>query len=124
MAAIDPEAVDQLNDLKAVNGLLTSSLESDLVLLQAKYKATADELEQKSSHLVEKILANDKLTTINDEQGPTDETGQISSGNKMVKQTLETLKEVHTAATSISLLKQIGFWISLPRSFVQLTKFS
>ena len=119
MAAIDKDAIDQLNDLKAVNDLITSSLESDLVLLQAKHKSTAEELEQKSSHLVATILANNKFlngdTTLKDTQGPDDEE---------TRKTLEILKEVHTATTPTSLLKMLEILIFLPGSFVQFLNFS
>ena len=113
-----------------VNQLLTSSLESDLILVQAKYRSATDELEQKSSHLVATILANNKLATLKDQQGTNDDGTEnvhpqsTTEEEKKVQKTLETLKEVYTVTTQTSLLKNIGVWVSLPRSFVHLTTFS
>jgi protein HOOK3 len=61
VAAVDREEIDALDDLKATNQIITSSLQNDLLLLQSKHKNLTTDYEQQKSHLVDALLAKDKL---------------------------------------------------------------
>jgi hypothetical protein len=61
VAAVDREEIDALDDLKATNQIITSSLQNDLLLLQSKHKNITTDFEQQKSHLVDALLAKDKL---------------------------------------------------------------
>ena len=61
VAAVDREEIDALDDLKATNQIITLSLQNDLLLLQSKHKNLTTDYEQQKSHLVDALLAKDKL---------------------------------------------------------------
>ena len=61
VAAVDRDEIDALEDLKATNQIITSSLQNDLVLLQGKFKNLTTDYDQQKSHLVDALLAKDKL---------------------------------------------------------------
>ncbi|EHK98850.1 hypothetical protein M7I_5360 [Glarea lozoyensis 74030] len=62
VAAVAQDDIDALEELKATHELVTSSFESDIVLLQSRNKNLATDHEQTQSHLVDALLAKDKLS--------------------------------------------------------------
>jgi hypothetical protein len=61
VAAVDRDEIEALEGLKATNQIITSSLQNDLLLLQGKFKNLTTDYEQQKSHLVDALLAKDKL---------------------------------------------------------------
>jgi hypothetical protein len=100
VAVINQEELGRLEDLKKTNVLITSSLEKDLAHLQDKHKAATIEIEHKKAHLMDTILANNKLlneiTTLKDTTLPQQrDVAQKSSEEQATNQeALESLKEV------------------------------
>ena len=89
MAAVDRDEIDALEDLKATNQIITSSLQNDLVLLQGKFKNLTTDYEQQKSHLVDALLAKDKLR----QELATLREGKDAAGEEN-NAGLQTLKEV------------------------------
>lgn len=61
MAAIDQEEMDALEELKATNQIITSSFQTDLLMLQSKHKALTTDFEQQKSQLIDALLSKDRL---------------------------------------------------------------
>lgn len=89
VAAVDRDEIDALEDLKATNQIITSSLQNDLVLLQGKFKNLTTDYEQQKSHLVDALLAKDKLR----QELATLREGKDAAGEEN-NAGLQTLKEV------------------------------
>jgi protein HOOK3 len=62
LSAVEQNEIDALEDLKATNELVTSSLQSELTLLQNKFRNLTTDHEQKQSHLIDALLAKDRLS--------------------------------------------------------------
>lgn len=88
VAALDQTDVDQLAELKEAHGLITTSLENNLRLLQDKHTAVSIDLGQKTAHLEETILTNHNLSN-KIEGGSADDT---QDDNK--KRVVELLQQV------------------------------
>jgi hypothetical protein len=89
VAAVDRDEIDALEDLKSTNQIITSSLQNDLVLLQSKFKNITTDHEQQKSHLVDALLAKDKLR----QELATLKEGKDSAGDEN-NTALQALKEV------------------------------
>ncbi|KAF4629634.1 hypothetical protein G7Y89_g8512 [Cudoniella acicularis] len=61
LSAIDQEEMVALENLKATNESITTSLQSDLLSLQAKLKNSTIDYEQQRTHLVKVLLEKDEL---------------------------------------------------------------
>lgn len=61
VTAVDQDDIEALDALKAANQITTSSLQDELLLLQAQVKNYRTDYEQQKSHLVDALLAKDKL---------------------------------------------------------------
>jgi protein HOOK3 len=107
--AVDQEDLDALEELKATHELITSSLQSDLTLLQNKYKNLITDHDQKQSHLVDALLAKDKLSQ---------QLAAVSSNNVDEKLVVkEPVPEQPTEVSSLtnfpmvqSLARPVSFW--------------
>ncbi|RDL38415.1 uncharacterized protein BP5553_02755 [Venustampulla echinocandica] len=62
LSAIDQGEIDGLEELKTANELITSSLQNDLLLCQSKMRNLSTDFEQQKSHLLDALLAKDRLT--------------------------------------------------------------
>ena len=61
VAAIEREEIDALEDLKAVNKIITSSLQNDLLTLQSKHKNLTTDFELQQKQLYEAIISKDRV---------------------------------------------------------------
>jgi protein HOOK3 len=59
--ALTAEEIESLDILKRANQSITSSLQNDLLLLQSKHKSLEIDLQQQQNHLVQALLATNKL---------------------------------------------------------------
>lgn len=97
VSAIGRDEIEALDDLKATNQIITSSLQKELLLLRAKAKNLTTDYEQQKSHLVDALLAKDKLRQ---ELAAMNE-GKDSAGEE-TNVALQSLKEVsHTIGSPL-----------------------
>ena len=123
VAAVDRDEIDALEDLKSTNQIITSSLQNDLLLLQSRFKNITTDHEQQKSHLVDALLAKDKLR----QELATLKEGKDSAGDEN-NTALQALKEVsyetdypdeafpHTQHLSPHLSFDVSFDLGSPRA--------
>ncbi|KAH8803235.1 hypothetical protein F5884DRAFT_501145 [Xylogone sp. PMI_703] len=61
LASMGKLELEALEDLKSANGIIKSSLEKDLLLLQGQYKNLQNDYDQQNRHLVTALLGNNKF---------------------------------------------------------------
>jgi protein HOOK3 len=129
VSAIDREEIDALEDLKATNEIITSSITNDLLLAQSKLKNLTTDHEQQKSHLVEALLAKDKLrqelasaregkSAVVAPEATTEATTEAQAKEEKARTALDALKEVSceidTSKMPKSSKKARKFWRHFP----------
>ena len=111
VAAIEREEIDALEDLKAVNKIITSSLQNDLLTLQSKHKNLTTDFELQQKQLYEAIISKDRV--IKEKEDLTQAKGSNEEAQTIVdaENAQKSLKEVSRPQTAKSL------WETGPKSF-------
>lgn len=103
MEAVGEDELKSLENLKATHELITSSYQNDLLMLQEQHNILTVHNEEQKSHLVEALLAKDKLRheLANLRQGNSADSAEIRTdigdsqeAARKTKSELEALKEV------------------------------
>jgi protein HOOK3 len=120
VAAVDRDELDALEDLKATNEIITSSLQNDLLLLQSRHKNLLTDHEQQKSHLVGALLEKDKLRqelAVSKEAKDSDSNDfhheiDAQGGDETTKTALQALKEVRDEKDSPTEIspRRVKFW--------------
>jgi len=134
VAAVDREEIDALDDLKATNEIITSSLNNDLQLVQSRHKNLIIDYDQQRAHLVDALLDRENLRkeheaakrgrpTLDPESVDDNrKTGEAVAAEEKAKTASQALKEVSHEFDSPKgrPFPRRGFWtvknIFLPRS--------
>jgi protein HOOK3 len=112
VAAIEREEIEALEDLKAVNKIITSSLQNDLLTLQSKHRNLATHFELQQKQLYEAVISKDRVIKekedLKEAKGSNEENAQaiVEAENAQ-----KSLKEVSQPQTAKSL------WEAGPKSF-------
>jgi protein HOOK3 len=99
VAAIDQDEIDAIEDLKATNEIITSSLNNDLQLLQTRHKNLITDYDQQRAHLVDALLDRENLR----KEIETARKGRLATAPELVENDLDAAKEEKAKATLQSL---------------------
>lgn len=61
VSALNQDELDAIEDLKATNGIITTSLENDLLVLRKQHQNLTTDFEQQKSQLLEALLSKDRI---------------------------------------------------------------
>lgn len=113
VAAVERYDLDALDDLKATNEIITSSLNNDLQLVQSRHKNLITDYDQQRAHLVEALLDRETLRKeleVATKKRPTLDPESVDDDHKTNKE-FQALKEVsHETESPKEKQPKRSFW--------------